>query len=239
MEKSKLERFIGKYNLGGACESVTWKSDGDTLSVRSMSDDKNVLTEITAENMGFPEGEFCVYDTKRLRSMLNVLGDAITIEPNISNDKVTGLHVTDGGTKATVVLADASVIPTVPELKAVPPMNVVIQLDEKFINTFVRAKGALNEVETFTVISNGTDNTASVILGHSNNNTNRITITATTTTKHKLDAISFSANYLREILTANKDAKNGTLELSSKGLSVVRFDVDGFTSKYYLVQITV
>jgi hypothetical protein len=238
MERTKLEQFIVKYNLGGSCESVTWKSDGDTLSVRSMSDDKNVLSEIVAEKMGFPTGEFCVYETKRLRSMLNVLGETITVTPNMSGDKVTGLTVIDGSTKATVALADAAVIPAVPELKKIPTIDVTIQLDEKFINTFIRAKGALNEAETFTVMSDGTDTTASVVLGHSVNNNNRIAVTATTTAKTKLAAISFSANYLREILNANKDAKSGTLEISSKGISVARFTVGGFSSTYYLVQIT-
>ena len=47
MEKSKLEKFITKYNLGGSCESVIFKSDGSGLSVRSISGDKNVLGEVS------------------------------------------------------------------------------------------------------------------------------------------------------------------------------------------------
>ncbi len=239
MERTKLEQFIIKYNLGGACESVVWKSDGDTLSVRSMSDDKNVLSEVIATAMGFPKGEFCVYETKRLRSMLNVLGDTMTVTPNLSGDKVTGLTVTDGSTKATIALADTSVIPVVPELKKIPTIDVVIHLDEKFINTFIKAKNALADAESFTVMSDGTEATASVVLGHSTNNSNRIAVTANTTVKTKLEPISFSANYLREILNANKEAKSGTLEISSKGISVARFDVGGFSSTYYLVQIVI
>ena len=43
MEKSKLEKFVSKYNLGGSCESVLWKSDGTDITVNCISDDKNVL----------------------------------------------------------------------------------------------------------------------------------------------------------------------------------------------------
>jgi hypothetical protein len=239
MEKSKLDKFISKYNLGGSCESVTLKSDGDNLSVRTISADKNVLVEITAEQIKFPEGEFGVYDTKKLRSILGVLDENITVNTSVANGKMTGLNLNDNSTKATFVLADATVIPAVPELKKLPVVDFTILLDDKFVGTFVKAKSALNDVETFTVMSSGADKTAEVVIGHSSNNTNRISITVATDVATKVSPISFSANYLREILTANKEVSNGTLQISSKGLSVAKFDSNGYASTYYLVQISI
>jgi hypothetical protein len=215
------------------------KSDGDTLSVRSISDDKNVLGEITVEDIKFPAGEFGVYETKKLRSILSVLDENLTIKENVTSGKTTGLNITDGSTKATFVLADATVIPVVPELKKLPPMDVTVILDEKFINTFIKAKGALSEVDTFTVIGDGVGNSVEVVIGHSNLNTNRINVTARTEAPVKLDPISFSANFLREILNANKEINTGTMQVSSKGLSTVKFEANGFTSVYYLVQMSV
>ena len=237
MEKSKFERFIAKYNLGGSCESVLLKSAGKKVSVRTISDDKNVLGEINVSNIDFPEGEFGIYDTKKLRSILSVLEEHLAINAQVTGDKVTALNITDNSTKTTFVLADQSVIPSVPELKKLPPMDFTITLDAKFINTFIKAKGALSEVETFAVTSKGDENTASIVLGHSSLNTNRITITAKTDKAVKMEPISFSAKYLREILVANKDAKGGQLEISSKGLAKTSFTSDGITSTYYLVQI--
>jgi hypothetical protein len=135
------------------------------------------------------------------------------------------------------VLSDESVIPKVPELKKLPNSEVEIMLDEKFINTFVKAKGALSEVDTFTVLSTGEDNIASVIVGYSSLNTNRVSISASTKTNAKLDAISFSATHFKEVLMANKEIQTGTLKISSKGIAVAEFIGDKFTSKYYLVQI--
>lgn len=239
MEKSKLEKFITKYNLGGSCESVLFKSDGNTLSVRAISDDKNVLGEVSVDDISFPEGEFGVYETKKLRSILSVLDENITIKANVTNGKTTGLNLTDNSTKATFVLADASVVPQVPDLKKLPPMDFTITLDEKFVSTFVKAKGALSDVETFAVMSDGEDSSASVVIGHSTLNTNRISITAKTDKSVKMAPINFSANYLREILTANREITTGTLQVSSKGLSVAAFEANGFISKYYLVQISI
>lgn len=238
MEKSKFEKFINKYNLGGSCESVLLKSDGNTLSVRSIADDKNVLTEVVANRIGFPQGEFGIYDTKKLRSILSVLEEQLTVNTQGTGDKLTGLNIDDGSTKTTFVLADQAVIPTVPDIKKIPSMDVTITLDAKFVNTFIKAKGALAEVENFTVTSDGETNTATVILGYANTNTNRIMITANTSEAVKLDPISFNANYLREILSANKEVTDGTLEVSSKGLARASFEFDGTKSTYYLVQVT-
>jgi hypothetical protein len=238
MEKSKLEKFISKYNLGGSCERVLIKSDGSTLSVRSISEDKNVLGEISLDNVNFPNGEFGVHETKKFRSILSVLGDSLNVKPSMSSDKAVGLNITDGMTKVTVVLSDASVIPPVPNLNKQPPIDFTISLDEKFVNTFVKAKSALSEVDTFAVMSTGEDNTASVVIGHSKLNTNRITVTATTDVAVKMTPISFSANHLREILLANKEIPNGTLQVSSQGIAIATFMGNGFSSKYYLVQRT-
>jgi hypothetical protein len=237
MEKSKLERFINKYNLGGACETVLLKSDGNTLSVRGISDDKNILEEISVANMNFPKGEFGVYDTKKLRAILSVLDESLTVNTQVTGDKVTALNMEDGSTKTTFVLADPSVIPPVPELKNNPSPNVVIKLDANFTSTFIKAKNALSEVETFAVSSSGDSNTATVIIGYSSINTNRIVLTANTETPSKMDPVLFSANYLKEILSANKEVTNGTLEISSKGLAKAHFDHDGTLATYYLVQV--
>lgn len=235
MEKLKFERFISKYNIGGACESVKFVSNGTELTVRSISDDKNVLAEVTSHDIKFPTGEFSIYETKKLRSMLGVLNDALTVKPNVKGEKAIGLNISDADTKVSFVLADDSVIPKVPDLKKLPPMDIEIVLDEKFVNTFSRAKGALSEVDTFTVTSDGTD--ATVIIGYSTLNTNRVNIKTTTKSNTKIDPISFSANYLKEILLSNKEIKNGLLRVSSKGIAVAEFDGEGFTTKYFLVQI--
>jgi len=235
MEKSKLERFVSKYNIGGACESVKCVSNGTEMTVRSISDDKNVLAEVTSHDIGFPEGEFSIYETKKLRSLLGVLGEKLKVAANSSSNKVIGLNLSDSDTKVTFVLADESVIPKVPDLKKLPPVDIEIVLDDKFVNTFARAKGALSEVDTFTVMSDGTD--ATVVIGYSTLNTNRVNIKTTTKTNTKIDPISFSANYLKEVLLSNKEIKDGILKVSSKGIAVAEFVGEGFTSKYFLVQI--
>ncbi len=235
MEKTKLERFISKYNLGGSCESVLWKSDGNDITVKCISDDKNVLGIVTVKDAKLDEGDYGIFDTKQLSSMLSVLGEGIKIKTKKNGDKVSALNITDDNVKVDYVLADSAVIPAAPDLKQLPSFDIEIKLDQKVMNTFLKARGALSDVETFTVMSDGS--AAQIILGYSDMNTNRITIDVETTKNVKLNPTSFSARYLKEILAANKEAASGVLKVSSKGLAYVKFGVTDYNTDYYLVQI--
>lgn len=239
MEKSKFEKFIGKYNLGGACESVLYTVSNKVLTTRAISDDKNVVCEVTAPSMGITDGSYAVYETAKLRSMLNVLDDVLRVDIKTVGEKVVGMKFSDPSTEVTFVLADSSVIPAVPDVKKLPPFDLTVQMDEQFVSRFIKAKNALPDAETFTVMGDGQSNSVDIVLGHSTLNTNRVKMTVTTKETVTFAPTSFSARYLRDILVANKDAKGGELFISSKGLAKTSFDVDNITSTYYLVQISI
>jgi hypothetical protein len=120
-------------------------------------------------------------------------------------------------------------------MKNVPDFEVSIALDQRFLNTFIKAKGALAEVETFTVVTH--KNKTDVVLGYSDLNTNRVTINVDSEVADEIEPISFSASYFRDMLMSNKEMKKGTLRVSSKGLAHVSFEVDDFTVDYYLVKV--
>jgi hypothetical protein len=238
MEKSKFEKFITKYNLAGACESVLYTVAGKTLTTRAISEDKSVVVELSGPSMGLPDGNYPVYETAKLRSLLGVLDEALSVTVKNSGEKNIGLKFSDASTEVTFVLADASVIPQVPDIKKLPNFELTVQMDSQFMNTFVKAKNALADADTFTVMGDGTTNTVDIIVGYSSNNTNRVKLTANTKEVAEFTATSFSAKYLRDILVANKDTGGGELLISSKGLAKTSFQIDGITSTYFLVQQT-
>jgi len=230
MNKSKFDGFINRYNLGGEIESVMIKSDDSNLSVRMISDDKTLLGDVTVVESDFPNGEFGIYTTSQLKGLLSVLDEAISVE------EVTGaVKFSDKGTKVQYMLAAPSVIPAVPDLKALPPFDVEVTLNDDFINKFIKSKGALSDADTFTFTSKA--GKSEIILGYSSINSNRISIDVATNSTEDVEPIAFSAKYLKAILMANKGSKTSSLKISSKGLSHVSF-VDGdYTSNYYLVEI--
>ena len=230
MEKVKFDGFINRYNLGGEVESVMVKSEGSDLSVRMISDDKTLLGDVSVSGTDFPNGEFGIYTTSQLRGLLSVLDNTIDVE------EVTGaLKFSDKGTKMQYMLAAPSVIPAVPDLKALPDFNVEITLDDEFVNKFIKSKGALADADTFTFTCK--DNKGEIILGYSSINSNRISISVDCKCDGDVEPIAFSAKYLKAILLANKGSNTSSLKISSQGLAHLNFVEGDYTSNYYLVEI--
>ena len=233
MQKSKLDKFIQKYNLGGNVNSVKWKSNGDTLSTSFVTPDKSLLGNVKGDKFSFDSSELGIYQTDQLKSLIGVLGDDISLDLTSAGDRAVSLNVKNGAISIDYVLSDLSVIPDPPALKRLPEFGTKIKLDTKFINTFVKGKAALSDIDTFTIL-NGKSG-VEVVIGYSSTNTNRVNIPVETETSDLNTPISFNANLFKEVLIANRECTSAILEVSNEGLAKVNFKVDDYDSTYYVV----
>jgi len=233
MQKSKLDKFIQKYNLGGNVNSVKWKSTTDTLSTTFVTPDKSLLGTVKASKFQFEDAEIGVYQTDQLKSLIGVLGDDISLDLSKFGDKAVSLKVKNGPVSVDYVLSDLSVIADPPALKRLPEFGTRIKLDTKFIDTFIKGKSALSDVDTFTIL-NG-KNGLEVVIGYSSTNTNRVNIPVESETNDLTDEVSFNANLFKEVLVANRECTSAVLEVSNEGLAKVNFKVDDYDSTYYIV----
>jgi hypothetical protein len=81
MNKTRITRFIQKYNLAGLVESVAWKAADGKLITRFISDDKTVLGEIHLDNFTFNAPELGVYTTSALNKLLSVALAVFELQP--------------------------------------------------------------------------------------------------------------------------------------------------------------
>ena len=88
MNKHSLSRFIDKYYLNGNCSSVVLKSDGENLSTRFITGDKNLLGELTMTGWKFDEADLGVYNTEQLTKLLSVLSENISMNLTKAGDKI-------------------------------------------------------------------------------------------------------------------------------------------------------
>ena len=174
MQKSKLDKFIQKYNLGGNVNSVKWKSTGSTLSTSFVTPDKSLLGNVKVDKFQFDSSEIGVYQTDVLQKLLSVLSDNIDLNLSKAGEQAVSLEVKNDSVSVNYVLSDLSVIADPPSLKRLPEFGTQIKLDSKFIDTFVKGKSALSDVDTFTIV-NGL-NGVEVVIGYSSTNTNRVNI---------------------------------------------------------------
>jgi len=233
MNKITLDTFIQKYNLGGSINSVKWESTGDTLSTRFISPDKSLLGELTLSKQTLPEFEVGVYDTPLLSKMIGTLADKVDFSLTEVDNMPVAFKLSDSIMKADYVLAAIGVIPDVPALKNTPEFNTIVNIDSQFINSFIRGKGALGDVDTFAI--NPVDGGVEFVIGYSDINSNRISIKAKSDAVNMKDSIVFNANLFKELLNANKECSKATLQISDKGLAHIEFNVDDFNVKYWLV----
>ena len=236
MNKNNLLKFIQKYSLGGLIESVAWNAEGTKLSVRFISDDKTLLGEVEYNAYTSTPMNVGIYTTSLLKNMIGVLDSDLTLKVDKAGEKSVSLKLSSDDTETSYQLADLGVIPPVPDLKTLPDFGISIEMSSTMIDKFIKAKGALSDVDTFTIFSEGSD--LKMAIGYSSISTNRVTFIAIKDYTETVKPISFSAKYLKEILTANKEATSAKLKVSTNGLSNVEFQIDDFSCKYYLVEIS-
>lgn len=233
MQKTKLNRFIQKYNLNGNVNSVKWTSSDDSLSTTFVTSDKSLMGTVKVDNFKLEEGDVGIYTTDQLQKLLGVLSDDVTLDVSKFGDKAVSLKVKNGVVSVDYTLSDLSVIPDPPTLKRLPDFQTKIRIDSTFIDTFIRGKSALSEVETFTIVRDSND--TRIVIGYASTNTNRVNIPVETTTNGLTDNVSFNANLFRDVLSANKECTSATLEVSNEGLARINFKVDDYDSTYYIV----
>ena len=233
MNKYSLSRFIDKYYLGGNCSSVVLKSDGENLSTRFITGDKNLLGELTMTGWKFDEADLGVYNTEQLVKLLSVLSENITMNLTKAGDKAVSLKISDSDSDVNYMLSDLSVISSPPNLKSIPDFEVKIKVEKSFMQKFVAGKSALTDTDNFTVLTN--DDGVKIVIGYAEINTNRVTLPVETESYDVIDNVSFNANLFRDVLIVNKECESATLEVSSQGLARINFKIDEYDATYYLV----
>jgi hypothetical protein len=236
MDKQKLTGFVEKYSLGNNIEAVKWAISNNSLQTEFISGCKTLLGVVKLNDFQMQDCELGIYNTSQLQKMLSVVGNSIDLKLKMVEERAIGLTITDNDVALNYMLADLDVIPKAPKLKATPEATTRIKITNDFIMKFIKAKNALSDAEHFTVISN---TITQIILGHSDINSNRININVSAESDSNMDPISFNADYLREILAANKDNEEGLMEVSADGLAVLTFKNKEYVSKYYMVQTNV
>ena len=96
MQKTKLNKFFQKYNLGGNVNSVKWKAGTDKLTTSFVTPDKSLLGTVEVNNVQFENADIGVYQTDQLQKLLSVLGDDVNLTLTKAGDKAVSLKVKNG-----------------------------------------------------------------------------------------------------------------------------------------------
>jgi hypothetical protein len=242
MKKSLFETFIKKYTLNGSVETVKLviNNADKYIEVFGISDTRTLISNVKlSEFTDLTSAEIGIYESSKLIHMLKVLGEDITVSINKNDDdtKIISLLFADDTSEVKFVTADLDVIPKA-GIKTLPDFNIEIELNEAFISKFIKAKNALNDVESFTILMNKKKNKLELAIGHGKTNTNKITLDVVTKPGKDIivEPISFNAQHLKDIIVSN-DHEESVLKISEAGLAAITFNKNNFFSNYYLSKI--
>lgn len=236
MEKNKLLNFISKYTLGGSIETVEWTITPTSISTRFMTDQQDVIGEISVNLQTESEENSVVLgisNTSILTKMLSVLDDDISIS-FVKNSSQTPISMVlnDSSTTVNYMVADKSIIRQVPVPKKMPAFSYEFEFNrETFSDKFVKAKAAFSAEDIFTI--NPAMSGISVSLG---SNENKLTMLLESMTGTITRPISFDAKLLKEILVANKDSSGGKFSIIEDGIAKLELFIEDYSAIYYLVE---
>ena len=234
MEKSKLVSFINRYYLAGNCESVILKENENGIGCELIDSDQTVVGKIQWTTTPFMKGSLGINHTGALIKMLSAVNENIDIDVQAASGKNYAMKISEGSTKLTFMLADISVIPSVPTINQEPDYKVSIDVNDEFTTKFIKAKNALPDAKNFAVqVKNGQ---IKFIINYTTINADNISFEIGTGASEEMEHICFSADKLKEVLTANK-GDMGTLHISPDGLARIDFTGADFESSYWLVQL--
>jgi hypothetical protein len=145
----------------------------------------------------------------------------------------------DGENVGTVTTSDLATIAQSSRLKALPEFNAEILFDDELVDRFLKAKAALPDVESFTILMNK-KNVLELVVGFSNINSSRYSFKVKTNPGKDVVSgpLHFNAKYLKEILTVNDlNGGSATLSVADGGLATISFVNGDFKCNYYLTPL--
>jgi hypothetical protein len=241
MDKRVLDKLIQSYYLKGMAESVIWNTEEGKISISFINQTKDCAGEIVLESTDVNLGnhELAFYNTSQLDSLIKVTHNHLELKVVEENNIPVKLNISDKDFDLTYHLATKELIPTAPTISEPEEYDMTIEVDEDFIQKFGKAYSALDKPTRFTVESKFEEvQLAEFIVGESISYANKIKFQHESTYFLGHGKLPFSAPVFREILSVNKDAKTGKIEISEQGLMKVSFSDDNITSKYYLVRLS-
>lgn len=237
MQKSVLLSLISKYNNVGKIDSVIWEINDGTLKTKFISEDKSMIGEASVVGLKSDDtdAKLGIYKSSVLAKLLSILDNEISpLAIDKVGDKLVSIRLNDSKSKINYALSDLAVIPHVPIMKHIPQnFELSFKIDDEFSKTYLSAASSLPEVVTFS-IEPTSDSIATITLGQTDVNTNRVYLTVNTSKSENMEKKFFNSELFSDILSANKGVE-AEFEVSSEGLARIKFETREYTALYYLV----
>jgi hypothetical protein len=242
MQKQTLTAIIDKYHLSGIVESVKWVIKDKNITVDFITPMKNLVGKIISPSFDLEDSEVGIYSTSQFYKLVKIMDNTVTLNL-IKSPHGTPLELTlaDNQYDLNYYLSDLMLVESVPTINEPASYDTEAKIDSDFISRFANAKKALGDVKQFTVkdeLNNENIKELVIVIGDGSGYANKIKFKTSCESLFGLNEMPFPADVMMELLKANEDADNGTIQISQEGLMKISFKEKNIESVYYLVRLS-
>ena len=237
INKSILQSVISKYYLN-VCESVTWKTEDNNLTIDFMSPTADIIGKVTCNNFPLENSELAIYDTKKLSSLISICNGDLLLELEKQHKLISKLKISDLNFNLTYAVSDPLLVPKVGTVN-VPEFTVNLNLTNENIDNLIKAKSALQGIDNMLITTTTNldrENVCEFVFGDEHGHNNKITYQISGDITEEDMKIPYNSDTFKTIMNANKDMEEGTMKISSMGLIEFKFSNDEVSSEYYMVR---
>jgi hypothetical protein len=241
IQKNTLQSIISKYYLNGLVESVKWEIKDKKLTIQFMETvSRDMLGVVEFKKIDLENVNIAIFDTTQLNKLLSITsGDLIVkiVKQGIIANK---LNISDAQFDVSYSLADINLIGKIASAKEPDKYEIIVDLNEEQQNALIKAKNAVgiedDNVNISQSLSPDNESILSFIFGENTEHSNKVTYSIPIKQNVPGLNLSFKSNYIKEILSANKELEKCILSIYSEGLLKLSFsDKSGINSEYFLV----
>ena len=137
-------------------------------------------------------------------------------------------------------MADTLILPQPTYYKDPSTFEIKLNLSQDNIGDLIKAKSALLESNKMLIQSIKNDDgdlMCSFIFGDQEGFSDKITYNLLGKINKENIELPFNSEIFRDILSANKDSENTTLQINSQGMIKMNFENENIKSEYYMLRI--
>ena len=236
MEKQALVSIIDKYYLNGIGEKVKWTVKDNVVTIKTFSPTKDMVGVVTAP-FEFPDSEFVIFDTSKFLKLVGICNQFLTMDIQLEGKIATKLLLADSEYNLEYALANLMLAPNVNFTVSEFESDYEFTIDNEFINTWIKAKKALNSDTTILKAYTNEDGEPKVnfTLGEPEGHSNKIQFEVPISNL-PMDStpLKFNADYLKAIFDANYGAV-GNAYVSNDGAMKLDFMSEDNQQSSYII----
>lgn len=234
IQKNTLQSVISKYYLDGLVEQVKWEVKSKKLTINFMVPDRDMLGKVELDKFDLEDVNLAIYNTTQLNKLLGITAGELLLKVNKNK-----LNISDTQFDVSYSLAELFLIGKVASAEEPKQYTTSFTLDVEQQNALIKSKNALGIEDKTLLISGGLSLDKEPVLlftfGENTEHSNKVTYTVPIKKEVNINLV-FNSEYVKSILSANKELEKCNVSILADGLLKFNFtDKSGINSEYFLI----